>query len=89
MLNKPAMGRPVLTRWASSAPTTGVRVDPPRTLAERRRLPVLLLNMGARTVRHAVRLADIRTLALEGTGKGSAMTTELALVEESQLLPVR
>jgi hypothetical protein len=81
MLNKPAMGRPVLARPASSAPTTGVKVEPAR--AGLRNPPALQLNMEVQRGRHVARPADTRTLALEGIGKGSATTTKLlALAEE-------
>jgi hypothetical protein len=55
-----------------------------------RSLPALQLNMGAQKVWRVVTPVDTRTQALEGTCKGSATTTGLlALVEESQQLPVR
>jgi hypothetical protein len=81
------MGRPVMARPAISAPTTA-RVEP--VWAGLWTPPALQLNMEVQRGLHAARPVDIRTLAPQGIGKGSAMTmTLLVLPEESLQLPVR
>jgi hypothetical protein len=84
MLSKPAMGRLVTARPATSAPTTArARAEPALAGLSP---PALQLNMEVRRGALAARPADTRTLPLarEGTGK---TTTRLA--EESQRSPVR
>lgn len=87
MLAKPAMGRPVMTRLAINAPTTGIRVEPAR--AGLRIPPALQPNMEVQRGPHGARPAETRTVPLEGTGKRSATTmSQLALAEEGLQLPV-
>jgi hypothetical protein len=88
MLSKPAMGRPVMTRPAINAPMTGIRAEPARAGL---RIPSALQpNIEIQRGPHAARLANTRTVPLEGTGKRSVTTTRLPKVAEEGLkLPVR
>jgi hypothetical protein len=82
------MDRALMGRQASSAPTTGVRVEPARGRLQIP--PALQLSMEARRGSHKASLAITRTLPPEGPGKETLATTMLLAPAEAGLqLPVK